>query len=143
MTVFLPGQLTEIGYVSIFTKYRDKWVYCLHKYRKSFEHPGGHTEPGETPLQAALRELYEETGITDAEVIPLWDYEVVWSDGIHKNNGRVYFARANSLGTLPESEMEKIELFDSVPEVFTYDREEEKKDLETAERVLKAYEGRY
>ncbi len=34
-------------------------------------------EPGETPLQAAKRELYEVTGITECTMIPLWDYEQI------------------------------------------------------------------
>ena len=28
-------------------------IYCWHKYRESYEHPGEHVEYGETPLQAA------------------------------------------------------------------------------------------
>lgn len=97
-------------------------------------------EPGETAMQAARRELYEETGITDCELIPLWDYEQPWDDGIHKNNGRVYLALARSLGELPESEMGKIELFDGVPENFTYDRNEAISDFEMVENMLKAWE---
>ncbi len=34
-----------------------------------------------------------------------------------------------------------IKLFAEVPENYTYDREEEKRDLETVERMLRAFEG--
>lgn len=136
---YWAGYLERIEFVSVFTMYMGKWVYCWHRKRESFEHPGGHVEAGETPLQAAKRELYEETGITDCDMIPLWDYEYIWENNRGRNNGRVYLALAHSLGTLPESEMDKIELFDTVPENYTYNREEEAADIEKVEKMLKAY----
>lgn len=138
-TNYFAGFLDDIAFVVIFTKYEDKWVYCWHKKRESYEHPGGHVEKGETPLQAAKRELYEETGITDCEIIPLWDYAFVWENGQGQNNGRVYLAIAHSLGELPASEMDRIELFDEVPQNYTYDREEEKNDLINVEKIWRAY----
>ena len=138
-TNYFAGFLDDIAFVVIFTKYKDKWVYCWHKKRESYEHPGGHVEKGETPLQAAKRELYEETGITDCEIIPLWDYAFVWENGQGQNNGRVYLAIAHSLGKLPASEMDRIELFDEVPQNYTYDREEERNDLINVERIWRAY----
>ena len=139
MTEYPAGRLDDIGFVVIFTRYQGKWVYCWHKHRQSYEHPAGHVEPGETPMQAARRELFEETGIQDCKAIPLWDYEYIWENGEGRNNGRVFYAEVNSLGTLPESEMERIEFFDTVPENYTYDREDELRDIQYIEKMLRAY----
>ena len=139
MIEYPARRLDNIGFVAIFTRYQSKWVYCWHTYRKSYEHPGGHVEAGETPMEAAKRELYEETGIEDCKLIPLWDYEYIWENGEGRNNGRVFYAEVNSLGKLPESEMERIELFDTVPENYTYNREDEIKDIHKIEKMLKAY----
>ena len=139
MTEYPAGRLDDIGFVVIFTRYQGKWVYCWHKHRQSYEHPAGHVEPGETPMEAARRELFEETGIQDCKVFPLWDYEYIWENGEGRNNGRVFYAEVNSLGTLPESEMERIEFFDTVPENYTYDREDELRDIQYIEKMLRAY----
>lgn len=136
---YIAGLLNNIEFVVIFTKYNDRWVYCWHKKRESWEHPGGHVEKDETPLQAAKRELFEETGITDCNIIPLWDYEFIWENNQGRNNGRVYLAIAHSLGKLPESEMSRIELFDDVPPNYTYDRDEEKNDLIMVEKIWQAH----
>ena len=139
MTNYFAGFLDNIEFVSIFTRYKDKWVYCWHKKRESYEHPGGHVEKGETPLNAAKRDLYEETGITDCDMSPLWDYEYIWENNQGRNNGRVYLAIAHSLGELPKSEMGRIELFNEVPENYTYNRENEINDLVNVEKIWKAY----
>lgn len=69
----------------------------------------------------------------------MWDYEFIWEDNKGQNNGRVYLAIAHSLGSLPESEMDRIELFDEVPDNYTYDREEAIRDLINIEKMWKAY----
>ncbi len=137
ITEYPAEKLDTIEFVVIFTRYQNKWVYCWHKYRQSFEHPAGHVEANETPLEAAKRELFEETGIRDCDIIPLWDYTYIWENSKGSNNGRVFYAKVNSLGSLPESEMERIEFFDTVPENYTYNREDEIRDIEKVERILK------
>ncbi|GLW08162.1 DNA mismatch repair protein MutT [Microtetraspora sp. NBRC 13810] len=42
----------------------DRLLLVLNRYRACWELPGGMIDPGETPRQAAVRELREETGHT-------------------------------------------------------------------------------
>ena len=49
---------------------KDSKYLLLHYDSGHWDFAKGHLESGETPEQAALRELKEETGIEDAEVLP-------------------------------------------------------------------------
>lgn len=87
------------------------------------ENPGGHIEEGETPLEAAKRELYEETGAINFDIEPLCDYYVNGEiEGRYfKGNVQVYFAVVHTLGELPsDSEMELIDFFDSFPDELRF-----------------------
>jgi 8-oxo-dGTP diphosphatase len=44
--------------------YQEKILMILNRWRLEWELPGGMIEAGETPRQAAFRELLEETGVT-------------------------------------------------------------------------------
>jgi len=104
--------------VDIMALYREKWIFCKHKDRITWENPGGHIDEGETSLEAAKRELYEETGAIDFDIEPLCDYYIEGEieDRFFQGNVQVYFANVYSLGGLPTgSEMELIEFFDFFP----------------------------
>ena len=91
-----------------------------HKQRTTWETQGGHVEPGETPLEAAKRELYEESGAVDYDICALCDYwagDEITGEGA---TGMVFHAEIHALGALPESEMAEVRMFDTLPENLTY-----------------------
>ena len=122
-TVYEAGALQDYKYVVIFANYNGKWILCKHKERDTWETAGGHVEEGETPLEAARRELYEETGSLTFDIEPICDYwacdEPHETEHIGWANGAIFLAKVHSLGDF-ESEMEKIQLFDDLPSNLTY-----------------------
>ena len=114
-----PGNYRFTDIVSI---YNNKWVFCRYKERNTWETQGGHIETGETPLKAAKRELYEETGAISFEIEPLCDY---WASGLYKGehitaHGQVYYAVIHEIGDIPVySEMEEIQLLDDISDELT------------------------
>lgn len=117
-TIHPLGTLKQYKYVVICSYYEGKWLLSKHKKRTTWETQGGHIEPGETPAQAAQRELYEESGVNDAELYPVCDY--YGYDSQSHSNGMVFLAVIRHLGVLPESEMKETALFDTIPEELTY-----------------------
>ena len=110
--------LTDYMFVVICSFYKGKWILSKHKKRTTWETQGGHIEAGETPLDAAKRELFEESGVSDADIFPVCDYLGYDSEG--SATGVVFLAEVHSLGALPESEMEEIGFFEKIPEKLTY-----------------------
>ena len=112
------GQKAPYKYVVVMSKYQGKILLSRHRDRTTWETQGGHIEPGETPLEAAKRELFEESGIRDADVYPVCDY---WGfNPFRCSNGMVFLAVVRSIGELPESEMQEIGVFEELPENLTY-----------------------
>ena len=103
----------EFTRVVIVSRYKNKWVFCKHKERTTWEIPGGHIEKGEDWLTAAKRELFEETGAVEAKIEPICVYSI-------SKYGLLCFAEIVKFGPLPQSEIEKIEFFDDLPENLTY-----------------------
>lgn len=114
------GFLKQYKYVVILSTCCGKIMLSRHKQRKTWETQGGHVEPGETPLQAAKRELYEESGAVDYDIRALCDYwagDEITGEGA---TGMVFHAEIHALGPMPQSEMEEVRMFDTLPENLTY-----------------------
>lgn len=114
------GTLKQYKYVVTLSEYRGKILLSRHKERDTWETQGGHIEPGETALDAARRELFEESGAAEFEIEPLCDYWAGVEGTDDWANGMVFHAVIQSLGPLPESEMAETRLFDALPENLTY-----------------------
>ena len=71
---YISGSLDNITYVRMVVKYNGKFVLCYHKKSNKWDYVGGHVEKGESPLVAAKRELFEETGAVNFDIIPVCDY---------------------------------------------------------------------
>ena len=112
------GELQTYKYVVVCSRYDGKWLLSRHKQRDTWETQGGHIETGETPLEAARRDLYEESGVVDAILRPVCDY--YGYDSQSHSNGMVFLAQIRHLGTLPQSEMKEVRLFAELPQNLTY-----------------------
>ena len=102
-----------LKYSVIVARYGCKWVFCRHKNRDTLEIPGGHIEKGETALQAARRELYEETGAAEYDITPVCIYG-------YSDYGMLLYAVIKRFEPLPESEISGIVFADGLPQNLTY-----------------------
>ena len=112
------GEKAPYKYVVVMSKYQGKILLSRNKDRTTWETQGGHIEPGETPMEAARRELYEESGAVDFDIWPVFDY---WAgDENGGASGQVFAAEIRKLGPMPNSEMAEVRAFDEVPPNVTY-----------------------
>jgi 8-oxo-dGTP diphosphatase len=117
---FALNALQQYKFVVVLSQYNGKILLSRHRDRTTWETQGGHIEAGETPLEAAKRELYEESGAVKFDIKPLCDY---WAGdpGINKGtNGMVFVAEIHKLDKLPESEMAEVKEFEYLPDNLTY-----------------------
>ncbi len=111
-----------LKYAVIIAKTNGKWIFCKHKERDTYEIPGGHREPGENILDAAKRELYEETGAIKYKIKPVCVYSVTFLNDLNPEEtfGMLYFADVFELEKELHSEIEKIIITETLPDNWTY-----------------------
>ena len=111
-----------LKFAVIIAKSDDKWVFCKHQKRNTYEIPGGHREPGELIDDTAKRELYEETGATDYVLKRICVYSVTAPDNFNGEEtfGMLYFADIFSFEKELHSEIEKIMITDRLMNDWTY-----------------------
>jgi 8-oxo-dGTP pyrophosphatase MutT (NUDIX family) len=112
--------------VAVYPRHGGKILMIRHKRLGIWLPPGGELSPGETPLEAAARELREETGlegrfpvVSDIDGTPpgLIGYEehVAGSKGIHMNF--VFVADVDTDVVQPNDEFEEWRWVDSFDDV--------------------------
>ena len=63
--------MRKVNLIAVFTPDESKLLFCHRRkdpYRGKYNLVGGKLEPGEDGLEAAYRELWEETGITREQI---------------------------------------------------------------------------
>lgn len=117
---FPLGTLRNYKYVVILSFYNGRIMLSRHRNRLTWEPQGGHIESAETPLTAAHRELYEESGATGYHIKPVFDYWVMDESDGSSASGQVFMASVTILDEIPESEMSEVAFYDSIPNDLTY-----------------------
>ena len=111
-----------LKFAVIITRSNGQWVFCKHKERDTYEVPGGHRESGETILETARRELYEETGALEYSLTQVCVYSVTAPGNFDGKEtfGMLFYADVQRFEKELHSEIEKIILSDALPENWTY-----------------------
>jgi len=136
------------GVIPVIKDKEYKFLILLHTgLENNWSFPKGHVEGNETPIQTALRELEEETGIKEVEILdlPLLDeeYSIVRNGEkkLKKNGYFIGFIKNESLVLQAEEIRDsKLLTYDEAMKEITY--KERREVLQKAKEYLEEYERR-
>jgi 8-oxo-dGTP diphosphatase len=112
--------------VAIFARHDGRILLIKHKRLDTWLPVGGEIDPGETPLEAAHRELFEETGLEGRFHLQLgvqgtppgligYEEHAAGSKGLHMNF--VFVADVTRTTVVPNQEFDEYHWFDDLGEV--------------------------
>ena len=125
---------------------KNRYYLLMHYKAGHWDFPKGHVEEGETQVQTARRELEEETGIRDVQIIPGFKFEYSYEFGKpnSKKSKMVTFMIAKTAQTRTKLSHEHVGArwvpYKRAIRMLTFDNA--KKMLEAAEgHLLRNYDG--
>lgn len=121
--------MEKFAYVIAFNG--DRFVMVRHRSR-AWEMPGGRLLPNETHEQAAVREFFEETGMS---------IEIIGKLRIDRKGGRVFVAFVNGQVARGPTEynIKEVREFDSLPDRLSFPLVEYETMLAQARLIVKTF----
>ncbi|MCP3738446.1 NUDIX domain-containing protein [Rossellomorea sp. BNER] len=102
-------------------KVGEEFLICFNKWRQQWELPAGKREGKETPVECAIRELYEETTQKLSSLEFLGLAKIQKADGEVKYNP-IFYGEQKSLSEFRENEeMNDIKLWDLITDADPFD----------------------
>lgn len=122
----------KFAYVIAFSD--DRFVMVKHKER-AWEMPGGRLQTGEDYEQAAVREFFEETGMT---------VDIIGQVPEKRSFGRVFvgLVRGRLLPKAPDPKISAVDAFSELPEELSFPEVEYRKMLARAHIILETFKRR-
>lgn len=135
----MPRLERSSGFVLFRLDESNRRLFLLLDYGKHWDYPKGHVEAGEDDLTAARRELKEETGITQIEVIEHFQHEIEY----HFHSNRFGNIRKKVIFFIAQTDQKNVILSEEhlAYSFLPFEKALERLTFESAKEVLKEAES--